>query len=613
MRRAARLTTFVLLYVAGALAFATPSPALAAPVAPALSFTGDAVVSTADSTIMDIRVLAGDDGSATVVWTEANGWYRRVMASTRLPGTTSWSAPAELSGPSVSPRLRELAVGGAADGAVTVVWEQGVTGPSEIYSATRAAGVTSWSPPVRISTPDATRGDSSAMMVRADGSAIVAWATFPESNGVLYATRGAGSGAAWSAPKTLETGGGDDSFRRLTMTEGPGGDISLLYAHTNIALPADVVRSTTMAAGSTTFSAPADAATAPPYGISSLAAVAQPNGDLTVAWQRSVGRDGAATLMAARRAGGLWQAPTQISTDAVDGLPLRLAADRLGAVMLMWTASDDRHDRSHYRVRAATKLPAESWSVPFHPAGSDQVSAFGQMLDVGGWTVGLWVAGPASEDWAPQDWAPRYAIANSLGAGFGAPAAFGSTYASGTTNAPAFAAGRTGMVAAAWQDPDYAIRVATAAAGQLPPADPEPDPLPIDRPAPGPGPAPAPGDQAEQHPAPEAPAPTPRARRLVRELQIKGRTVTVDVRVTLKRRARCSGHVTAASRITGSRKTTRHRQGLKLKSVWRNGKKTCIVRGSFTVPQAPTAERGLRVTFRHANIAARALTATRVR
>lgn len=593
-----RLTICALLLAAGALA----TPVRATPATPALSFTDGAVVSAADPTIMDIRVLAGDDGSATAVWTEANGWYRRVMASTRLPGATSWSAPDELSGPESSTRLPELAVGGTADGGVTVVWEQGVTGPSDIYSATRAAGATSWSAPFRVSTPDATRGDSSAMMVRADGSAVLAWATFPESNGVLYATRGAESGATWSAPKTLETGGSDDSFGRLTMTEGPGGDISLLYVHTNIALPADVVRSTTVAAGSTTFSAPVNAATVPAYDIRSLAAVVQPNGDLTAAWQRQVGGEGPATLMAVRRTGGLWQVPTEISTDAVDGLPLRLAADRLGAVTLMWTASDSQPDRSHYRVRAATKLPAENWSVPFHPAGSDQVSAFGQMLDVNGWAVGFWVAGPVLADWIPQ-----YTIANSLAAGFGTPAAFGSAYATGTTNAPAFAAGRTGMIAAAWQGPDYAIRVATAAAGQLPPADPEPDPRTSDNPTP------PPMSEVEPPSAPEPPSTIPKAERLTRQLQISGRRVTVHVRVTLKRRARCGGRVTATSRITGSSKTTWHRKGLRLKPVRRSGRKVCIITGTFTIPDAPTAKHGLRVTFRNSNIAARTLTATRVR
>jgi len=587
----ARLSTCALLAAA---ALALAPAAQATPATPTLSFSEPAVVSAADNTIIDIRVIAGDDGSVTVLWTrggpwtEASGWTRPLMASTRLAGETSWSTH-ELSGP-VYTTLRELAGGSAADGTVTVTWEQGGSGPGDVYSATRTAGTTSWSAPVRISTPDATRGNGSAAMVRADGSAVVAWMTYSPGKSVLYATRNTGAGAEWSTPKTLEVGATNDYFNPAAMAEDGGGNISLLYVRDDSAMSASIVRSATLTAGSTTFSAPQDAATEPAGKVGDLTALALPGGDLAAAWQRPDEHMGPPTVMAVRRTGGVWQAPSQLSADAVEGRPPRLAADRLGNVTALWTATSggDPYDSSGYRVSAATAVPGGRWQAPFYPSGTGRPSAHGQMLGVRGWVVGLWVAPGSSPDWTPE-----YTIANNFTESFSAAAAFGSAITLSSNNPPAYAANLAGMIAAAWQGPDYAIRVSTAAAGQLPDlnrkppvAEPTPTP-PVDRPADPPPPL-----------IDDPPIPTPRAP----QLRLQGRRVVVNVRVTLRRGARCAGAVSAASRIGAAGRRTTHGKGLRLRTVNRDGRQVCVITGSLMLRKAPAAGQALRVAFRSANL-----------
>lgn len=595
----ARLAACALAFTAGALALAAPVQATTP--APTLTFNEPVVASPADDTIADIRVIAAGDGSVTVLWTrgggwsDTGGWTRPVMASTRLAGDVSWSTH-EVSGPDTYARLPELAAASDAGGAVTVVWDDEPSGggPSDIYSATRAAGATSWSVPVRIST-DTTSGITPAAIVRADGSAVAVWMMYTPGKSVLYATRDADAGALWSAPKTLETGASGDYFNRPVMTQDAAGTISLLYVRDDSATGGQVLRSATLTAGSSTFSAPLDAVTEPDERFGYLTATSLPGGDLAAAWQRSGGSHSTATVMALRRTGGTWQSPAQVAADAVEGRAPRLVADRVGRLMALWTATDEPEEDSHYRVSAAVAGAGGAWSAPFLPAGDAQASGNGWALNSRGWVIGFWSVATSYPDKAPQ-----YAVANDFSGGFGASTPFGSAISPYSGNPPAYAAGPGGMIVAAWQGLDSAIRVAIAAGGQLPDLEAEP---PAAEPAPAPAPTPAVGGPTESALPPAiADPPKPRAP----QLRLRGRKVTANVRVTLRRRAKCSGRVTATSRITAGKKTSTHRKGLRLKSVNRDGRRVCVITGAFTLRRAPGAGESLRVAFHGANLRLRA-------
>lgn len=589
----ARLAACALAFTAGALALVAPVQATTPPT-PSLTFGEPVAISAADDSIIDVRIIAAGDGSVTALWTERNGGYRRLMAATRLAGASSWSAPQEITGPNVYAMLPELAGGGGADGTVTVVWQQEESRPENIYSATRAAGATSWSAPVRIST-DTTSGITPAAIVRADGSAVAVWTMYTPGKSVLYATRDADAGALWSAPKTLETGASGDYFNRPVMTQDAAGTISLLYVRDDSATGGQVLRSATLTAGSSTFSAPLDAVTEPDERFGYLTATSLPGGDLAAAWQRSGGSHSTATVMALRRTGGTWQSPAQVAADAVEGRAPRLVADRVGRLMALWTATDEPEEDSHYRVSAAVAGAGGAWSAPFLPAGDAQASGNGWALNSRGWVIGFWSVATSYPDKAPQ-----YAVANDFSGGFGASTPFGSAISPYSGNPPAYAAGPGGMIVAAWQGLDSAIRVAIAAGGQLPDLEAEP---PAAEPAPAPAPTPAVGGPTESALPPAiADPPKPRAP----QLRLRGRKVTANVRVTLRRRAKCSGRVTATSRITAGKKTSTHRKGLRLKSVNRDGRRVCVITGAFTLRRAPGAGESLRVAFHGANLRLRA-------
>ncbi len=99
-------------------------------------------------------------------------------------------------------------------------------------------------------------------------------------------------------------------------------------------------------------------------------------------------------------------------------------------------------------------------------------------------------------------------------------------------------------------------------------------------------------------PTPEPPTTLPPA---VIEVRLKGRTLTVAAKVTLKRNTRCRGTVKATA--TGARKAAK----LRLRTV----KGACVASGTITLKKAPKAKAKVIVRITGRTITARRLAATR--
>ena len=99
----------------------------------------------------DPQVAVGPDGSATAVWQRSNGTNTIVQAATRAAGSSTFSTPIDLSQPGGNASSPQVAVG--PDRSTTVVWVSSNGTNGIVQASTRAAGSSTFSAPVDLSQP----------------------------------------------------------------------------------------------------------------------------------------------------------------------------------------------------------------------------------------------------------------------------------------------------------------------------------------------------------------------------------------------------------------------------------------------------------------------------
>lgn len=334
---------------------------------------------------------AGVDGRGdqTALWTEQDGFEpQAVGVSSRLASGGGWSAPAMLTTSPMRAQGAQLAV--APSGRAVAVWQQNsqlgsaiLVIPSQVMVSVRESASGSWSTPVALSTADQVAAAPS-VAVSARGAFVVGWSYVLTSNansgGIATATLAAGS-SSWSAPITVTTGRtvgtvsvAVDSRGNATAAWGEGGGGTAIHP-----IPAHVLAST-LAAGAGRWGKPIrvgrmfavfgqlagnDLQLRPAIAVT-------PAGSVVLAWQapgRVVGNSRGIRLGSAMRIGpaGRWRdaVPTGSPTGVVAWPQIAVTAH--GTVIAV-------ADSSAAAVAAFTRpITDRHWSAPVALATSPRI------------------------------------------------------------------------------------------------------------------------------------------------------------------------------------------------------------------------------------------------
>ncbi len=223
------------------------------------------------------QIAVGPDGAVTVVWRRSNGTNSIVQAATRPAGATSFGAPVDLSAPGQDATRPEVAVGPG--GLTAVVWQRSDGSNTIIQAATRAAGSTTFSAPQDLSAPGQS-AEVPQVAIGSDGAMTAVWRRFdagPTQSIIQVATRPAGA-TSFGAPQDLSPAGQFGFDPQVAVA--PDGAPTAVWSLNGASY---IIQAATRATGSTTFAPAVDLS--PGGQLSSKPAIAiGPDGAGTVAW-----------------------------------------------------------------------------------------------------------------------------------------------------------------------------------------------------------------------------------------------------------------------------------------------------------------------------------------
>jgi hypothetical protein len=295
------------------------------------------------------QVVLDAKGNATAVWETWNG-EDTVVESAYRPAGQSWQSPVDISEQEGAPfagghdaQYPHIAVD--ADGDITVVWERSTgSGETVIQAAYHPAGG-SWQSPVNISEAGVTESaDEPWIAVDSRGDATAVWKRY----GTIQSAYRPADGS-WQVPVDVSESGTEALTPKAAVdAEGDATAVWMIHEAHNL-----VARTAYRPAGEswrapTRLSAEGEEGADPQIALDA-------HGDALAVWGRSVGYD---TIVRGsyRPAGGDWQEPTDISSEAEDAQSMELALDAQGDAVVAWAGSTNTvggYDRAEAAYRPA--------------------------------------------------------------------------------------------------------------------------------------------------------------------------------------------------------------------------------------------------------------------
>lgn len=297
----------------------------------------------ADSPDIDVA----DDGTVTVVWARDNGSDDIVQVSTREAGSSSFSAPVDLSAAGENSGFAQ--VESSADGTTTVSWIRNGPSSTLVQAATRQAGRDDFSSPVTLASTGSPFFPSLA--VGDDGTTVIAWNENLFFGGAIRASiREAGSNN-FSVPIELTPAGALAAAPQAAI--GPDGQVTVVFLRDPG--PELIVQEVTSATGSGTFSAPVDLTATGQNAQTPDVAIA-PDGSTTVVFARSEGGNVLAQARTRSASESVFGAPVLLSADGQDASNTRVAIGEDGSSTVVWLRSNG----TNLVVQAATRAAGGS-------------------------------------------------------------------------------------------------------------------------------------------------------------------------------------------------------------------------------------------------------------
>ncbi len=320
------------------------------------------------------QVAFDAQGDATAIWARFDGTGYVVQAATRPAGGT-WQAAVDVSAP--GPNLPDPQLAIDPQGDATAVWlrDNGIS--RVVQAALRPAGGV-WQAPVDLSAPGANAQDP-GVAVDQNGTAIAAWDRSNGTNRIVQAALRP-AGGAWQAPTDLSLPGRDAAASQVTVD--PQGDAAAVWYRSDGSNT--IVQAALRPAGGVwqapaNLSGPGENATAPRVAL-------DPQGNAVAVWSRS---NGTTFVVQASQlpAGGTWQPPVDLSVPEFGG-DQRVALDPQGNATAVW----DRYDGTNFIVQAALRPAGGTWQAPVDLSQPGQDASPPQLaVDPRGNAIPIWV------------------------------------------------------------------------------------------------------------------------------------------------------------------------------------------------------------------------------
>ena len=175
------------------------------------------------------QVAIGPDGSTTITWTRSNGTNTIVQAATRAAGASTFSTPIDISTTGQDAESPQVAIG--PDGSTTIIWTRTSGTHWIVQAATRAANATTFSTPIDVSTTLQKDMDcfcSPAVAIGPDGTTTITWYGITAgTNYIVQAATRAANATTFSTPINLSTTG-QDAYNPQVAT-GPDGTTTITW------------------------------------------------------------------------------------------------------------------------------------------------------------------------------------------------------------------------------------------------------------------------------------------------------------------------------------------------------------------------------------------------
>jgi hypothetical protein len=322
------------------------------------------------------------------------------VAGALVPATataaTAWSAPVTLATVPGTP-TPALVTAGQASGTAVVAW----TGNGQVSASVRTQSA-GWSSAAAVS-PASQTASSPAVVMRPDGSAVLAWAAQRSADTVIEASVWTAA-AGWSPPAVV-SGTGMSFTGPVALGADGSGNVLAAWGQYNSSTGAISVASATLpAAGS--WSAPAILANPAGTAIRQVSVAVNPAGAAVVGWIRKY-NDLFGDVIT-RPAGGSFGAPVTIATG-----PWRPALQQLHSLQVAIDANDRASAAWNNAYAGASAQKANGTWAPatVFPMAYASNPALG--VDATGTTQMLWAVGGAQASSLPPggSWAtPAMAV-----------------------------------------------------------------------------------------------------------------------------------------------------------------------------------------------------------
>jgi hypothetical protein len=377
--------------IAGALACGVLTPLMVAPAGATPGWLSPVGVSEEGPGVSRPRVAFDKQGDAVAVWArvdgkEANGIESYAVQAAFRPAGGVWHAPETISPPGES--SEEPSIGWDGHGDVVVVWEAYNGVHFNVEAASKPVGG-AWQAPVRLSANEAP-GTARHPEVALDeqGNALAVWNRGGPFGGVVQAAF-MPAGGAWQTPVEIAEIGDEPQ-----VTFDGQGDALLLWYHYESG----------EGWGARSAFRPVGGAWQPPVNVAAggiaegLHLAVGGHGDAVAVWDRWT--HGFLSYRVARAAfmpaGGVWQAPVDLSEEVKEGdEPFNrearepaVAVDGQGNAVVVWGRSFGA--QAAFRPAGGAWQAAVDLSAPYESAESPQVA-----FDAQGDAIAIWALQPS--------------------------------------------------------------------------------------------------------------------------------------------------------------------------------------------------------------------------
>ncbi|MDX6556881.1 MAG: hypothetical protein QOD86_3076 [Miltoncostaeaceae bacterium] len=331
---------------------------------------------------VDLRLAVDASGRAVAAWgQELEGYVFRLKVAER--GATGWAPARILTPPGES--ISGLDLAGNAAGDVVAAWQRDPSKGAPIRAIARtAAGV--WGDPVDLA-PAGTIAKRPRVGVGDDGTAVVAW-DGPD-GAVAAAVRRPGE--AWG-PMRIVSGPGTIASGLAAPAVAADGSALLAWTATNA-----VVTVAELPAGPAGVFGDPHPLTAPEDVRGGPAVALGPDGTAVAAWRRGVGDGTGEIVVAARGAGGDWDAPAALAAASPDPPPAAYAdratpaivIDATGRAVALWVGAASA-------LQAVVRPPGGGWGAARTLGQATDARRPMLVAGAGGTVLAGWMAGSAS-------------------------------------------------------------------------------------------------------------------------------------------------------------------------------------------------------------------------